>query len=66
MSESESFEATVDEYNFGDKALFLSGKRSERERIVELLVSADTRNLTDEELKGWYFSLALIKGETNE
>jgi hypothetical protein len=38
MSQSESFKATVDEYNFGDKALFLSGKRSERERIIKLLL----------------------------
>jgi hypothetical protein len=66
MSESESFEATVGEYSFGDKALFLAGKRSERERIIKLLVEADTTNLTVEELKGWYFALTLIKGETNE
>ena len=43
-----------------------NGKREEQERIIKLLVEADTTSLTAEELKGWYFSLALIKGETNE
>jgi hypothetical protein len=38
----------------------------ERERIIELLVSADTKHLTDEELKGWYFALTVIKGDPNE
>jgi hypothetical protein len=38
----------------------------ERERIIKLLVEADTTNLTTEELKGWYFALAIVKGETNE
>ena len=38
----------------------------ERERIIKLLIDADTTKLTTEELKGWYFALALIKGETNE
>ena len=36
----------------------------ERERIIKLLVEADTTNLTAEELKGWYFAIAFIKGET--
>ena len=38
----------------------------ERERIIKLLIDADTTKLTTEELKGWYFALALIKGGTNE
>jgi len=42
------------------------GVEQERERIIELLVEADTTNLTAKELKGWYFALALIKGETND
>jgi len=43
----------------------LKAEKEERERIVKLLVEADTTNLTAEELKGWYFALALIKGEDN-
>ena len=42
------------------------GVKEERERIVKLLVEADTTGLTVEELKGWYFALALIKGEPDE
>ena len=41
------------------------GVKEERERIIKLLVDADTTNLTAEELKGWYFALALVKGEDN-
>jgi hypothetical protein len=41
------------------------GEERERERIIKRLVEADTTNLTTEELKGWYFALTLIKGETN-
>ena len=58
MSEPESFEATVGEYSFGDKALFLAGKRSERERIIKLL--------EDSESTCAEWAIALIKGETNE
>lgn len=43
-----------------------NGKREEQERIIKLLVEADTTNLTTEELKGWYFSLALIKGKSQK
>ena len=39
------------------------GFEDAEQRIVKLLVEADTTKLTTEELKGWYFSLALIKGE---
>lgn len=35
----------------------------ERERIIQLLINADTTSLTAEELKGWYFALTIIKGE---
>jgi hypothetical protein len=38
----------------------------ERERIIQLLIDADTTNLTTEELKGWYFALTVIKGEKSE
>ena len=40
------------------------GVEQEQKRIIELLVKADTTHLTTEGLKGWYFALALIKGET--
>jgi hypothetical protein len=42
---------------------FEAGEASEQERIIQLLVDADTRSLTTEELKGWYFALTVIKGE---
>jgi hypothetical protein len=38
----------------------------ERERIISLLVEADTTSLSTEELKGWYFALNVIKGKTDE
>jgi len=38
MSESELFKARVGEYSFGDKALFLAGKASEQQRIINLLL----------------------------
>ena len=38
----------------------------ERERIIKLLIDADTTNLTTEELKGWYFAITIVKGETND
>jgi hypothetical protein len=76
MSESESFEATVDEYNFGDKALFLSGKRSERERIIKLLEDEQWHDMviqmTSPPKRAHSYDcigckqIALIKGETNE
>ena len=42
------------------------GVEQEQKRIIELLVKADTTHLNSEGLKGWYFALALIKGETND
>jgi hypothetical protein len=42
------------------------GVKEERERIVKLLVEADTTHLNAEGLKGWYFALGLIEGETDE
>jgi len=41
------------------------GAKDERARIIRLLVKADTTHLTTEGLKGWYFALGLIEGETN-
>jgi hypothetical protein len=38
----------------------------ERERIIQLLVDADTTSLTAEELKGWYFALTVIKEQPSE
>jgi hypothetical protein len=52
----------IEAYDLGKE----DGAAEERERIIQLLINADTTNLTTEELKGWYFALTVIKGESNE
>jgi len=42
------------------------GWADSKERIIKLLVEADTTHLNAEGLKGWYFALGLIEGETDE
>ena len=39
------------------------GEKRERERIIDLLIKADTTALTDAEMGGWFFALKLIGGE---
>jgi hypothetical protein len=39
------------------------GEKHERERLLKLLIDADTRFLSDEAMAGWYFAVKLIKGE---
>ena len=36
------------------------GAQTMRERIIKLLIEADTSKLTAEAMTGWYFALALI------
>lgn len=52
----------IEAYDLGKE----DGIAEERERIIKLLVEADTTHLKAEGLKGWYFALGLIEGETNE
>lgn len=52
----------IETYDLGRE----DGAAEERKRIIQLLIDADTTKLTTEELKGWYFALTVIKGESNE
>lgn len=65
MEESEFFEATVGEYNIGDKALYLQGikrgEKNEQDRIIKLLEpKIDEIGCCN---CGMHKVIALIKGE---
>lgn len=37
-----------------------------RDRLLNLLIHADTTSLSDEAMAGWYFAVKLISGDKNE
>ena len=49
-----------------DSAASVSATLAERERIIKVLIEADTTHLNADELKGWYFALRLIGGASND
>jgi hypothetical protein len=42
------------------------GEQRERERIIDLLIKADTTTLTDAEMGGWFFALRILARETQQ
>jgi hypothetical protein len=42
------------------------GAKLEQERILKLLIEADTTSLSGEQIKGWFFALKLVGRKAND